>query len=412
MITLNFLGATSTLSGEGTERKSLGNRMSHIWGNVFQKGETACLCKLEIEGDFLRAEPKDPTLEDLVFRFPLRHECLSFGGDGDSQLILKDGDSTTLYAERTALVPLLESVEDPVFQARIKNEAKRAVKNSRLSLALFFSFFLGCGLLVAAFIGLLNWGVDRAVDQIPLSWEESLGELVVDGDGSFGEKLSDPRLVEPIQKIVDRLAEAEPEQPYTLTVHVVKNDAVNALAAPGGQIVVFTGLLEKVKQPEELAGVLAHELQHVFHRHGLRNMVHSVKWQIVSAVLLGDAGAVQKAVLGRAPQFLSLSYGRSLEEEADLDGAKLLVRAQISPQGISDFFRLLEAEEKKGLYIPEFLSSHPETGSRIENLERWASSLETNKYKALNVDWLGLKSALEISSEETSPEEIVPSEEE
>ena len=134
-------------------------------------------------------------------------------------------------------------------------------------------------------------------------------------------------------------------------------------------------------------------------------MVHSVKWQALAALLLGDVGSVQQVVLGHAPQFLSLAYGRSLEEEADIEGAKLLVAARINPQGMVDFFKILQDNET--VAIPEFISSHPDTQNRIANLERWIAEHPDVQVEPLEVDWEGLKQALaerSSSSVQETPE--------
>src|SRR5437899_1914268 len=75
---------------------------------------------------------------------------------------------------------------------------------------------------------------------------------------------------EAIGAIVKRLMEPQPISPYTVRVTVVDDGTVNAFAVPGGQVVLLRGLVERTRTPEELAGVLAHELQHVLQRHTTR----------------------------------------------------------------------------------------------------------------------------------------------
>ena len=310
--------------------------MSQLLGNVYQPGAKACLCVLSVESTVLVATPREAGSTARAFRFPLRDENLSFGGDGGSQLILKNQDGATLYADRSLLEPALAGKSDRAFQDRLKQEGKRIKRSHRVSLAGLLAFFVGCGLLLGLGVLALNWGVDRMVDRIPLAWEESLGELVV--KGGIGPEIIDPRVVEPVEAVLNRLAEAEPNQRYDFKLHVIESEEVNAFAAPGGQIIVYTGLLEKTTGPDELAGVLAHELQHVYNRHGLRNMVHTLKWQVLASIIIGDVGSVQQVLLANAPDFLSLSYGRSLEEEADLEGIELLCRAHLTLRGWSIFF--------------------------------------------------------------------------
>ncbi len=164
----------------------------------------------------------------------------------------------------------------------------------------------------------------------------------------------------------------------------------------GRQVIVFTGLLEKAETPEELAGVLDHEIQHVLGRHSLRNMVHAVKWQVMASMLLGDLGTVQSLLLAKAPDLLSLSYGRSLEEEADLEGCRLLLEADIDPKGLSQFFQMLQQQQGLAGAVPEFLSSHPETTSRIEAIEAFLATQPQadGDYTPIATEWSSMKKAL------------------
>ena len=362
--------------------------MSDLLGNVFRPGQKACLCLLELSGDSVLAHPKDKSIES--FRFPLRDEHLSFAGDAGSQVVLKNADGVTLYAERKDLEPRLQALGNRMFQERLRSESKKVRWSNSLSLAAFFGFFAGCGLLFAAVMGLLSWGVDRAVDQIPVSWEEKLGDAAV--SSGLGPEIDDPKVKEPVQAVLDRLLTATPDQPYTMKLHIVDNEQINAFAAPGGQIVVFTGLLQETKGPDELAGVLAHELQHVYHRHGIRGMMHQLKWHLVAALVLGDVGSVQQLLLANAPKFASLSYGRSLEEEADMEGIGLLCKAHLNPQGMVDFFGVLK--ENETVRIPEFLADHPDTAKRVQSLEQWIGQHQDCKPEPLDVDWKAMQEAL------------------
>jgi Zn-dependent protease with chaperone function len=375
--------------------------MSNLLGNVFQPGQKGCLCLLQVQGSAILATPKKAEEGNAPIRFELEDRYLSFGGDGGTQIVLKNSAGATLYAERALLEPALQGQGDRAFQDRLKKEDKRVTKSRRLSLAGFFGFFAACGLLMWIGVVMLNWGIDRMVDRIPVAWEQSLGELVM--QSGVGPEIVDPKVVQPVQAVLQRLAEADSDQPYKLTLHVIESDQLNAFAAPGGQIVVYTGLLEKTHGPDELAGVLAHELQHVYNRHGLRNMVHSVKWQILAAILLGDVGSVQQVLLGKAPEFLSLSYGRTLEEEADIEGVELLCRAHMNPQGMVSFFEVMKDNELD-FKIPEFMSSHPETEKRIAHLKEWVAEHPECKIEPLTLDWVAMQEALKAGSSPSSQE--------
>lgn len=333
------------------------------------------------------------------FRFPLDPENVSLSGDDGTQVMIKNSEGQTLYSERKALVPVLESGTDPVVLGRLRDEGKR-VKGERnlahLALVGFVALIvLGIG---GGILG-VNWGVDRVIDQIPVSWEESLGETVA--MSMTGDEVTDLAVTEPVQKLLDKLVAAAGDQPYKMTLHIVRDPQVNAFAAPGGHIIVNTGLLEKTKRPEELAGVLGHELQHVYGRHGLRNMIHGLKWHLAAALLIGDVGSVQHMVLAKAPDFINLSYSRSLETEADLEGTKLLVKAQVDPSGLKEFFAILQ-EEQGQIAPPEFLSSHPDTQNRMEALEEFMAE-HPERFEPLELEWEQMLEALKTQPRESTP---------
>ncbi len=370
-----------------------------LLGNVFEPGESSRLCRLRVESARVFAEEVSPPegVEPRRFEFPLSAGALSFSGDEGSVVLLESPSGAKLYCDRVRIEPALREAAGPELLARLDGEGGRVRQAGRRAHVALLAFCLclvlgfGCLYLTA------NWMVDRAIEQIPVSWETKLGEAVASSLGY--PEVTDPAVTKPVQDVLDRVLRAAGEQPYTFTLHVVEAPEVNAMAAPGGQVIVFTGLLDKAESPEELAGVLGHEIQHVLGRQSLRNMVHAVKWQVMASMLLGDLGTVQSLLLAKAPDLLSLSYGRGLEEEADLEGARLLLKADIDPQGLSKFFRLLQQQQQQGMAgaIPEFLSSHPETGRRIEAIEAFlnAQPEADGSYTAIEADWAGMKKALE-----------------
>ena len=376
-----------------------------LLGNVFtDKGQPSMLCRLEVKAHSVTAIEARPA-EGVAPRqldFPLEADSLSFAGDGQSQVLLVNRDGAKLYCDRAKLVPALHQNGSGAVRAKLEGEGKKARREGQKAWAGLLAFAASIVLVCLLGLQLLNWTVDRAIDKIPVSWENSLGEVVASGlDGS---EITDPAVVEPVQKVLDRVLAAAGEHPYSFKLHVVRNSQVNAMAAPGGHVIVYSGLLEKTNNPEELAGVLGHEIQHVLGRHGLRNVIHSLKWQLVASLVLGDVTAVQSVLLANGPQFLSLSHGRGLEEEADQEGARLLLRADIDPKGLPDFFRIMQQQEGVASYIPEFMSSHPETGSRIEAVEAFiaAQPEADGSYQGFDLDWEGMKKSLASDEPETA----------
>jgi Zn-dependent protease with chaperone function len=160
---------------------------------------------------------------------------------------------------------------------------------------------------------------------------------------------------------------------YTYEFHVADDTAVNAFALPGGVIVVNTGLIDLTARPEELAGVLAHEVQHVELRHSVRGMVKSLGLRGLFAFATGDIGG---SLLGEAVVGMTdLKFSRDDESEADRLGLDSLIAADIDPSGMPAFF------EKMGKHAGEapvaFISSHPSSANREVALRARLSA--TNK---------------------------------
>ncbi|WP_037314921.1 M48 family metallopeptidase [Salegentibacter sp. Hel_I_6] len=171
--------------------------------------------------------------------------------------------------------------------------------------------------------------------------------------------------------------------------NLVKDEAINAFAMPGGKIVFFTGILPVAESETGVAVVMAHEIAHALADHGAQRM---------SAAQLQQLGAVagSVAVSGRSQetqQIFAQAYGlgtqvgvmlpfsRSHETEADRIGLTLMAIAGYDPDEASKLWERMAAASN-GQAPPEFLSTHPSNQTRINNLQQWApeAKAEAKKY--------------------------------
>jgi len=225
------------------------------------------------------------------------------------------------------------------------------------------------------------WGIPGmagiVASQVPVSWEESLGGAVVENLAPASERCTDPTLARVVDEITTTLTRTLPASPYTFRVAVVDNPTVNAIAAPGGFIVLFRGLVERTQTPEELAGVLAHEMQHVVRRHATRLLVQNASTSLLLAALTGDARNAMTLGLEGARVLGILRYSRQYEEEADQEGIRTLIAARIDPAGMVRFFESLkEKEQGKEPAFFTYLSTHPSTADRVERLKSLAAKAD------------------------------------
>ncbi len=264
---------------------------------------------------------------------------------------------------------------------------QRAGRNDRGKWLLLGGLAGTLALLVVAVV--LGYGlvVDWAVRLIPTEVEEQLGASTLAELKATGKLIDRGPAVEAVQAIGNQLTAGSR---YHYHWAVLDEPSINAFAAPGGQVVVHRGLIEAAKTPEELAGVLAHEVQHVERRHTLKAMVNSLGWATMATVLLGDVSAMAGML---AYQVGTTRYGRDLEAEADAQGLAALVRADIAPDGMASFFRTLATEAPQ---IPiALLSSHPATEERIAAIEAGIQALPKKNYPPLAIDWPAVKASLE-----------------
>jgi beta-barrel assembly-enhancing protease len=191
-----------------------------------------------------------------------------------------------------------------------------------------------------------------------------------------------------IDAITETLVKTLPEERYPFRVIVANNPTVNALAAPGGFIVVFRGLLERTESAEELAGVLAHEIQHVMHRHSTKAILRQAGAGVLMAALVGDVSAVVAFGLQSARTLGDLRYSRQAELEADRDGMRMLHAAAVDPAGMLSFFQAMQREEGTPQSATRYLSTHPAAVDRLQALTTLAAARTRPPAKLLpSVDW-------------------------
>lgn len=193
---------------------------------------------------------------------------------------------------------------------------------------------------------------------LPDSWIERMGEA--SATALAGKSLCQgPEGLAALERLVAALSPAG-SRPFT--IRVSSSPVPNAFTTGGGRIVLLHGLTKITDSPEELAGVLAHEMAHDRLNHVAERMVRQAGIGLITTMLTGDASS---AVALAAASLTSLSYGRDDEAAADALGREMLLAAGFGTQGMSRFFQRLDEEHKdKGL--PEFLSSHPDNARRAK----------------------------------------------
>jgi predicted Zn-dependent protease len=201
--------------------------------------------------------------------------------------------------------------------------------------------------------------------------------------------------VEMVQKVMRRLEAATGDVGRNMgwQVSVVANSQANAFCLPGGKMVVYTGILPVAQSEAGLATVLGHEMAHATSRHGSQRLLQNQLTQTLltganASLALGDMDMRQKmavmAALGAGSQYgVLLPFSREHESEADEVGLYYLARAGYEPHEALRFWERME-QNSSGPQPPEFASSHPSHGTRIQRLKEHMPRAEEEYSRARN----------------------------
>jgi Zn-dependent protease with chaperone function len=187
-------------------------------------------------------------------------------------------------------------------------------------------------------------------------------------------------------KLMRQIASAA-NLPLALAAGVVRRPESNAITLPGGHIYVFQGLVDAARSPDELAGVIAHEVGHAAHRDGLRTIIQGAGLSLLFGMLLGDfvGGG---AVIFAAKTILQTRYSRDVETNADAYGVMLMSRIGGDPRALGAILTRIAGSTHPG---PKLLADHPETRDRVAAIERMAARGPITPLLEQK-EWLALKS--------------------
>lgn len=213
---------------------------------------------------------------------------------------------------------------------------------------------------------------DQLAEYVPPEREQALGDAVAD---QLGDLLASPANGRPTictetsgtaaLTLMVRRVSAKADLPYPLKVNVLNSSVVNAFTLPGGRILIFRGLIDEAGSPEEVAGVLAHEIGHVVNRDPTRGVLRAAGTAGIIGLLLGDIfGATVLAAASDA--VLNASHQREAETRADELAYDLMGEAGLPASALADFFTKLQEQHGESTGPLKYLASHPVLSGRAE----------------------------------------------
>ncbi len=330
---------------------------------------------------------------------PLAGLQLKLGGAANRIVFFshpRTGEASVFTSDHSILKdPALK--DDPAIVEQIRGAGSK----KRRSLAFTGSVFLVIVLLIAGLFLSKDLLVGIVVNRVPPSLEVKLGEAVFTQMSSTMEEIESEEIDAMLQQMTARLVAVVPERDaYDFQFHVVNDSTINAFALPGGNIVVHSALIMKAERPEEILGVLGHEIGHVTKRHSTRQLVGTIGLFALVQLVFGDVSGIAAVVVSGGAELATLSYSRDHERESDDIGWVYLTNAGIDPEGMIEFFeRLKEEEEKNPLASAageglNFMSTHPATRERIDRLRGKLKETDTSAIEPVDFDLEAFKNAI------------------
>ncbi len=195
----------------------------------------------------------------------------------------------------------------------------------------------------------------------------------------FGGEIDHPVISNYVEEVGQRLVRSSDAQkgPYQYDFHVLADpQTINAFALPGGQVSITLGLLRRLRNEAELAGVLGHEIGHVVGRHGAEQLSKQQFTQtLVGAAVIAaydpnrpGSSAQSAAIAAAVGQLVTMRFGRQDELESDALCVQMLSQAGYDPRGMGQLLQIL-AESDEGGRPPEFFSTHPNPENRMARVD-------------------------------------------
>jgi len=258
---------------------------------------------------------------------------------------------------------------------------------------ILFQFAVMAGLFAAVFFSLSRIDFTGAAEIDKLSSESSrkLGDLMLKAMLSNKEEITQGKAPAVLDSIKNKLCLAAGMDADSVQLHLVEDSDVNAFAMPGNHMVVFTGLVNFSKNPEEVAGVMGHELGHLKLAHLEKKLIKEVGLTMLFTIISGQGGG--EVIREVVKMISSTAFDREYETEADVFAVETLAKAGADPGQLGNFmFRVSQQQN-----LPEelvFLSTHPDSKKRSADILKRARKVKIERKPLVNSDWEQIRTEL------------------
>lgn len=245
-------------------------------------------------------------------------------------------------------------------------------------------------LIVILFFGLwfglsrINFVDEDEVRHFAKEKEKKLGEFILSTITSTSEEIKSEKIKAVLDSIARRICEANDLDCSELKVHLIRSSEINAFALPDHHMVIYTGLLDYTNNPEELAGVMAHEIGHMEKNHVMKKLTKEIGLAMLFSMAGGNGSG---EILKEATRVLSsTAFDRGQETEADMYAVELMAHADIDPEYLGNIlFRL-----SRTVNMPEelaWISTHPDSKERAAAILEKRKEYECHPEKIISTSW-------------------------
>jgi beta-barrel assembly-enhancing protease len=343
------------------------------------------------------------TTNSLAFTFssgevkmPLRDIEITGGGSGNH----------LIYFRHTAVPGWCISCSDKkildnpnLSNLQVSHKSVAKVKSSqRLVVYVIAGIIAFSFLTIAGIFVFRNTIIHSIAGTVPVEWEQQAGEQIFATIKMQKTLVGDSVLNKKINELGSIITNTVPDKKFRFKFHIVKDSSLNAFALPGGNVVIHSGLIMRAESPEEILGVLGHEVAHVTERHHVRGLITKMGLRYLILLFFDTGSAIGDLIINAGSTLQSLKYDRDLETEADEKGWEYVTKANVNPAGMISFFKKLEGEKKGTLKELEasldWMNTHPNTAERIERLEKKYKKTGKRHYNSAYFDLKTFKTQL------------------
>jgi len=238
----------------------------------------------------------------------------------------------------------------------------------------------------------IDWVKVFDVQKVTDKTERELGELFWEVFQKTEEENKNTHVVITLDSIVTHICKSNKIDRQTIIVHVLNKDEINAFALPNGHLIIYSGLIHNSDNQEELCGVISHEIAHVELNHVMKKLVKEIGLSVLISMTTGNDGAVIKET---AKMLSSSAFDRNLEKEADIKAVDYLITAKVNPEPFANFLYKLSDKEHEATKYLTWISTHPDSKERAENIIEYCKDKLTDYKPILNNEtWEKLKEEL------------------